>query len=231
MNRANALCSGVAFRDETEALRARIEVLESELGEARSTIARMKGADESVELDALPRRPFGWKRRVRRFRGALADEDYEHLARLIPTMAEHTVTQGRAGAVFMFTSMMERIIIAPGEEDELVLSYDEYDLRLRQVLAPLTLASLFFLLNLGPNYPEGLGHSAFVAGLLILPALYAFSVREDKKRFAKGQLLFDAVGSYIERSLNGTHVALGEQDFDLEEAEDSSPRSAKSMEA
>lgn len=83
--RASALGFGVAFRDDTEARRARIASLESELGEAKKTIARMEGADESVsvDIDVVPKRLFGWKRRVRRFRGKLSAEEYAHLGRLV----------------------------------------------------------------------------------------------------------------------------------------------------
>lgn len=196
----SALDSSVAFRDDTEALRARIESLESELGEAKKTIARMKGADESVSVDIVPKRFSGWKRRVRRFRGALSEEDYEHLARLIPEMTMYP-TKGveRTTATFSVGSQREIVVVAR-EGDDLVVVFDEADQRMRQVFTPLALTSLpwVFMLN---GRPEWLGPMFAALAMLSILAVHALFAREDKLRFAKGDELFEAVGAYIERTL------------------------------
>jgi hypothetical protein len=228
--RASALDSSVAFRDETEALRARIDSLESELGEANETIAYMKGADELTGLDKfdkLPPRPFGWKRRVRRFGIA----DYEHLARVVPTLTQLTMTSARAGRGFTMTSPTERIVVMAGEDDEMILVFDEYDLKLRQVLTPLALAILSFVAVNDPSIPHEYWPIMMGLGVLVSSVVYALFARLNSKRFAKGDKLFEAIGAHLERSLTGSKSASSIAQPEQEEVEVEQRSASKEMEA
>lgn len=210
----------MGFRDESEALRSRIESLESELGETKATIARLKGSDEALDLDAVPPRPSGWKRRVRRFRGTLNESDYEQLARLLSAKTQQVTGTGRAGGLFTLTSLSERWIVMPGEADELILLFDEQDYKLRQVLTPICLSVVLF----------GLGdkNSTLVVRLIVaavaalsIVALYVGSIHLEKKRFAKGDELFGAVGEQIERATRSRAPAA---EVHLEEGEPAPPK-------
>lgn len=229
--RDSALDSSVAFRDDTEALRARIESLESELGEAKKTIARMKGAGELVDLakfEALPKRPFGWKRRVRRFQGTLLEDAYEHLARVVPTLTQLTPSSARAGGVFTMSSQAERIMVMATEENEVVFVFDEYDAKVRQVVTPAALALLPSAVMSSPNRDLHEYWAILVAiAVIVCFALYGLFVAQDKKRFAEGDKLFEAVGAHIERALTGApgrHEAEEAEDEELEAESHSGPK-------
>lgn len=223
----------MAFRDDAEALRARIESLESELSEAKKTIARMKGADESVSVEIVPKRFAGWKRRVRRFRGALSEEDYEHLARLIPELTMYP-TKGveRTTHTFAVASQREIVVVAR-EGDELVVVFDEADHKMRHICTPLALTLLPMLLKPGSG-PEWLGPVSGVVWVAIVLVSYALFARDDTKRFAKGDELFEAVGAYIERALGGaapTNVVEVAAEAEEHEIEAEGEKRAKTMEA
>ena len=78
----------MAFRDEQEALRQRVNDLEERLDDAQGEIARLKGESTAAELEpgvghsALLDRPLG-HRLERSFQGELSTEAYERIAEIL----------------------------------------------------------------------------------------------------------------------------------------------------
>lgn len=198
----DGLSSAVTFRDDNDALHARVEALEGELGAMRSKIARLEGGDDDVDAEWLPVLKKDWTRRTRVFRGELSPADQERMVQMMRAPGNE-VSTSLVGRTLTLTSGVVSVVVTPGKGDEFVLVFDEVD------HFPRRATSVFFaviasLIALGVGTQGELtGAAFFVAiGVLGVAASVAGTRMGEKAAEARAEL-FSRLGTMIaERSTN-----------------------------
>lgn len=112
----------MAYRDDNEALQAKVEGLEEELASAKETLDELQGVADFPRTELLPKRSRGFKPRARMFNGPVDPQVYERIAQVLQRAKEAMDTSFVDGT-FMAKSKGLEIAVMPG--DEVLMVFDE----------------------------------------------------------------------------------------------------------
>lgn len=196
----------MAFRDDNEALQAKVKRLQEELGEAKGTIAHLRGAADFAQPELLPSRPRGFSRRVRAIEGLVGEDTFGAMEQLLQSGDAPMETRYVEGTLYA-TSASLKVTVLPGEGAELLLVFDEAP------LASYLPGILFFaFMSLGAlggvQEGEPLGALAvFLVGVFVGGALAYSSKRKNAMEQERREKLFAGLLTFMENQVLRARVS------------------------
>jgi hypothetical protein len=220
----------VAFRDDNEALRAKVKGLQDQLDEAKATVAHLRGETPFSKSELLPPQTPGFARRVRTIEGPI--DDYEGVVELLQRGLKVPMETRVVGEKLHAKSSSLEVTVLPGQGSELLLVFDESS---SVSYLPAILFFAFGSLGAVGGVQAGdlLGAlGTFLIGVFVSGWLAYSSKRNDTKEQARRDKLFVRVVRFLERHASRVRVSQetggARQDVDerLVESEESSSRRA-----
>lgn len=203
----------MAYRDDNEALQAKVEGLQEELSAAKATIDELQGVADFARPELLPKRSHGFKSRACTINGPVDGEVFERIATVLQRASDAMETSLLNGT-FAAKSKGLEITVLPGEDDELLMVFDERSpTNHRKAFA---LFVFFSLAAIGATQEDGLDMGLFVlalGGLLASMGVY-LAKQGDRRVQAERNELFATIGGLLQRSAMKVRVA--EQDAHVE---------------
>lgn len=194
------------YRDDNEALQARVEGLQEELAAAKATIDDLQGVADFPRPELLPKRSRGFKPRGRMFNGPVDPQVYERIAEVLQR-AEVAMDTSLIDTTFMATSKGLEITVMPGEGDELLMVFDE---RASTNYGRAIVASVFFAFAAVGAAEDGVPVWALfmlACGVLLTSAAVYSAKQESQRVHAERNELFATLGGMLQRSALNVRVA------------------------
>lgn len=197
----------MAFRDDNEALQAKVQSLQEELDEAKGTIAHLRGDESFPAPELLPKRRHGFARRVRVIEGHVEDDAFEAAERLLQSGLKAPMETQFAEGIFSATSPFFEVTIMPGESDQLFVVFDE-----APATSYLPPALFFAFMSLGAvggvQSGEVLGGlAAFLFGAVVAATwAYSYTQKIAKEQMRRDALFGDVV-RFLERRTSSVRVS------------------------
>ena len=190
----------VAYRDETDTLRARIESLESDLARSDAKVARLVGSDDYAKPGILPKKRWNFVRQLRVFRGDASADVYERVAQHLRSEGPSEMQVGMVGRILTGKSNLMVVTLMPGEDDELLLVVDHVP---RAIVLGLTLLVSATISSVQSSTLLGmLGGTAFITAAIFMFRWFDSKVGSSPKR------LFGSVVHLIDSTLTSQRVRI-----------------------
>ena len=203
----------MAYRDDNEALQAKVEGLQEELSAAKATIDELQGVADFARPELLPKRSHGFKSRACTINGPVDGEVFERIATVLQRASDAMETS-LVNGTFAAKSTGLEITVLPGEDDELLMVFDE---RSPTNHGRGIVAFVFFSFAAIGAAEDGLPVWAFFMLLcgVLTTSLALYSAKEKSKEVqAERNELFATIGGLLQRS--ATKVRVAEQDVPAE---------------
>lgn len=196
----------MAYRDDNEALQAKVEGLEEELAAANATLDELQGVADLARPELLPKRSHGFKPRARMLKGPVDPEVYDRIAQVLQRAypAMHTSLDGRTLSA---KSGGLEVTLLPVDDDDLLMVFDERSPTNYTPSIGLFVFSALAALGAVDDRGGVFGLLVLLTGMLIAGGALYFARRSGKSEQALRDDLFASVGGLVQRSAAKVRVA------------------------